>query len=203
MELAEVLRRRRMVRNYEVRPVPTDARDRILAAGLRAPSAGFAQGWGFLVVESAADLALFWENADDELPDEDDPWAAGLLTAPLVVVPFAHKQTYLDRYQEADKVQHGLVEERWPVPYWFVDAGMAALLMLLAAVDEGIGACFFGLFPDDSRVRHAFGVPEGYRAVGAMTFGYPAPDVLSPSLARGHRPIDEVLHFGRWATSPV
>jgi nitroreductase len=198
MEFAEVLRRRRMVRNYESRPVPMDVRDRILAAGLRAPSAGFSQGWGFLVLETEDDRIRFWEHADNEPVSPDDPWGLGLRRAPLVVVPFAHKQTYLDRYQEPDKAQFGLVEEAWPIPYWFVDAGMAALLMLLSAVDAGLGACFFGLVPDDQQVRQAFGVPQGYQAVGALTIGYPAPDVPSPSLQRGHRALDEVLHFGRW-----
>ena len=185
-----------MVRNYESRPVPIDVRDRILAAGLRAPSAGFSQGWGFLVLETEDDRIRFWEH--DEPLSPDDPFGLGLRRAPLIVVPFAHKQTYLDRYQEPDKAQFGLGEDAWPVPYWFVDAGMAALLMLLAAVDAGLGACFFEVAPDDQQVRQAFGVPQGYQAVGALTIGYPAPDVPSPSLQRGRRPMDEVLHFGRW-----
>jgi hypothetical protein len=67
--------------------------------------------------------------------------------APLVVVPLAHKATYLERYAEADKGWQDRMEARWPVPYWYIDTGMAALMMLLTAVDEGLGACFFGIMP--------------------------------------------------------
>ena len=41
------------------RPVPPDVVDRIVRNGLRAPSAGFSQGWGFLVLDTPADIARF------------------------------------------------------------------------------------------------------------------------------------------------
>ncbi|TDC28455.1 nitroreductase family protein, partial [Micromonospora sp. KC213] len=64
MEFAEVVRRRRMVRNYDPdRPVPPEVVDRLLDHAVRAPSAGFAQGWGFLVLEAAADRERFWAAA--------------------------------------------------------------------------------------------------------------------------------------------
>ena len=68
--------------------------------------------------------------------------------APLVVVPLAHKAAYLERYAEPDKGWEDRAEARWPAPYWHIDTGMAALLMLLTAVDEGLGACFFGIMPE-------------------------------------------------------
>ena len=37
---------------------------------------------------------------------------------------------------------------RWPVPYRYIDTGFTALLTLLAAVDEGLGAVFFGIQPE-------------------------------------------------------
>ena len=47
-----------MVRRYGTgRPVPPEVVDRIVRNGLRAPSAGFAQGWGFLVLNDPADIA--------------------------------------------------------------------------------------------------------------------------------------------------
>ncbi len=195
-----------MVRNYLDQPLDDEVRDRLLAAALRAPSAGFTQGWGCLVLAQPQDRQTFWmtEGSGIAGQTEPDPVLAGPQRAPLVIVPFAHKQAYLDRCQEPDKVDYGLVEAQWRVPYWYVDAGMAALLMLLAAVDEGLGACFFDLDAGDAALRTAFGVPDGYSAVGALTVGHLAPDVRSPSLARGHRPVSEVVHLGRWSDrSPV
>ena len=59
-----MLRRRRMVRNYDPdRPVPPEVVRRVLDHAIRAPSAGFSQGWGFLVLEEPADRDRFWAAA--------------------------------------------------------------------------------------------------------------------------------------------
>src|ERR671932_186860 len=75
-------------------------------------------------------------------------WLEGMRTAPALVVCLSDPERYLTRYAEPDKGWTDRDERRWPVPYWDVDTGMAALLMLLTAVDEGLGACFFGVPPD-------------------------------------------------------
>ncbi len=198
MEFADVVRRRRMVRTYDpTRPVPPEVRERLLQHAIRAPSAGFSQGWAFLVLEEQADRDLFWEVTTTG--DPDTRWLTGMRTAPLIIVPHSHKDGYLDRYAEPDKGWTDRDESRWPVPYWHIDTGMATLLMLLTAVDEGLGACFFGIPPERTDgYREAFGVPEAYTPIGAVTVGYPAKDWRSPSLARGRRGVDEVVHRGRW-----
>ena len=202
MEFAEVVRRRRMVRNYDPdRPVPPEVVERLLDHAVHAPSAGFSQGWGFLVLDAAADRELFWAVTT---PDGSGGggWLAGMRRAPLIVVPHANRSAYLDRYAEPDKGWTDRDEARWPVPYWHVDAGFAALLMLLTVVDEGLGACFFGIPPQRTAAyRAAFGVPEEFPPIGAITVGYRAPDRRSPSLRRGRRPVGEVVHRGRWTAT--
>ena len=81
------------------------------------------------------------------MPAPMSPMIDGMRTAPVVIVPLASKAAYLDRYALPDKGWTDRDEARWPVPYWDVDVGMASLLMLLTAVDEGLGACFFGIPP--------------------------------------------------------
>jgi nitroreductase len=199
VDFAEVVRRRRMVRDYDPsRPVPAEVRDRLLEHAIRAPSAGFSQGWSFLVLESEEDRARYWAATVSD--DPPDPWLQRMSRAPLLVVVLASKEAYLDRYAEPDKGWTDRDEARWPVPYWDVDAGMAALLMLLTAVDEGLGACFFGVPAERvGGLRSAFGVPAAYRPVGCVSVGYPgAEDRRSPSLRRGRRGLDEVVHHGRW-----
>jgi nitroreductase len=199
MEFAEVVRRRRMVRRYDPgRPVPVEMRERILAHALRAPSAGFSQGWAFVVLEEQADRDLFW-TATTEPGGPSDAWLADMRSAPLLVIALSHKDAYLDRYAEPDKGWTDRDEARWPVPYWYIDTGMAALLMLLTAVDEGLGACFFGVPPTEiAALRAAFGIPEAYVPIGVVSLGYATPDRRSGSLKRGHRPLDDVVHRGRW-----
>ena len=200
MEFAEVVRRRRMVRDYDPdRPVPPEVRERLLAHAVRAPSAGFSQGWAFLVLETAAERDRFWTATTDG-GGAPDGWLTRMRRAPLLVVPLSHKAAYLDRYAEPDKGWTDRDEARWPVPYWDVDTGMAALLVLLTAVDEGLGACFFGVPPERlDAFRAAFGVPGSHRPVGCLAVGYPGTDDRrSPSLRRGRRPLDDVVHRGRW-----
>src|SRR5947208_12138851 len=102
VEFAEVVRRRRMVRDYDPgRPVPREIRERLLEHAIRAPSAGFSQGWAFLVLETPEDRDRFWRSstsAEHEAAMAD--WLVRMRRAPLLVVPLSHKQAYLDRYAE-------------------------------------------------------------------------------------------------------
>jgi nitroreductase len=200
MDFQEVVRRRRMVRNFDPdRPVDPEVGERIIANARRAPSAGFSQGFEFLVCEGAEELGLFWREACPPEEDDGDPYAEGLRRATLLVVPLSHRDAYLDRYAEPDKGWTDRDEARWPVPYWHIDTGFAALLMLLTAVDAGLGACFFGITPERiPPFRAAFGVPEALTPIGAVAIGHRAPDEVSPSIRRGRRPAEEIVHRGRW-----
>ncbi len=204
VELREVVRRRRMVRAYDPeRAVPAEMVDRLLAAAIRAPSAGFTQGWDFLVLRRRDDRERFWAALSDagEAPEQADDWLARMRTAPLLLVCLSSPQAYLDRYAEPDKGWTDRDPARWPVPYWDVDTGMAALLVLLTAVDEGLGGCFFGVPAERTGAfREAFAVPADRRPVGVVSLGYSAPDRRSPSLRRGRRTVAEVAHEGRFGT---
>jgi nitroreductase len=204
MEFQEVVRRRRMVRRYDPdRPVDPIVVDRMLDNAVHAPSAGFSQGWAFLVLDAPADVDRFWAATTPESSDgsASNRWLDGMRTAPVVIVPLSHKDAYLDRYAQDDKGWSDRDEARWPVPYWHVDTGMAALLILQTAVDAGLGACFFGMPPDRvGAFRAEFGVPEGYMPIGAITVGHRVADAGakgSPS-RRARRTPEEVVHRGGW-----
>jgi nitroreductase len=198
MDFQDVVRKRRMVRSFESDPLPKDAVERIVANALRAPSAGFSQGWAFLVLEGDQQTRSYWDAvgpADAEAFRWQD-----LYKAPLLVVCLSNKAAYLDRYAEADKGWTDRSESHWPAPYWDIDTGMAALLMLLTAVDAGLGALFFGVPPSKvDNLRDRFGIPPELSPIGTVAVGYAKPnDPPSPSLKRGHRPVADVIHRGRW-----
>jgi nitroreductase len=198
VELAEVLRRRRMVRAYAAdRPVPTHLLDRVCAAALRVPSAGFTQGVSLLVLTSAEQRAAYWDAA---APGRESRWLTGLRSAPVLVLVWTSEAAYLDRYAEADKGWTDRDRGRWSAPYWFVDAGMAALAMLLTAADVGLGACFFGVpAARIDAVRAAFGVPADQLSVGVVSLGYAASGDRPGSPARrSRREPDELIRHGTW-----
>ena len=186
-----------MVRNFDDRPVAPEVVDRLLANAVRAPSAGFAQGWAFLVLEGREETAQFWAASAPPDPDGARARWPGVLRAPVIIVCLSSERAYRQRYGEPDKARTGLAEGPWPVPYWHVDTGFAALLLLLTAVDAGLGALFFGVADHDG-LRAAFGIPDDHTPVGAVAVGHPLDDEPSASLARGRRPLEEVVHRGRW-----
>jgi len=201
VEFSRTVRARRMVRGFDPdRPVDRSLLADLLDLALRAPSAGFSQGRDFVVLLERERRDLFWATATDPGgAREPDRWLTGMRTAPCLVLCLSDPERYLDRYAEPDKGWTDRSTARWPVPYWDVDTGMAALLLLLGAVDAGLGGCFFGV-PGErvEAVTDAFGVPHDRRIVGVVALGHPGTDRRSPSLARGRRPARDVVHEGRF-----
>jgi nitroreductase len=205
MEFNEVIRRRRMIHAFTAEALAEGTADRLLRAANRAPSAGFSQGYSFLVLDGKDQTAPFWqllyEQTEAEGGTEDDGayQVDALSTAPLVIVPLANKNIYLDRYAQPGKGWTDQDEARWPIPYWYVDTGFTALLTLLAVVDEGLGAVFFGP-PDITDFRRVFGVPDEWTPIGAIAIGHPDPaaDPIAPARASDRKPLTELVHHGRW-----
>jgi nitroreductase len=186
-----------MVRDFDDRPLSPQVTERIIANGLRTPSAGFTQGTELLVLESAADRARYWDACFPPERRGTFRWP-GVLRAPLLIVPMACRQAYVDRYAQPDKAGRGAEGPAcWDVPYWYVDAAFSALTILLSAVDAGLGALLFRVFRPEA-VAAEFGVPAQFRPVGAIAVGHPRPHPPSPSVRRGRRPLSETVHRGRW-----
>lgn len=199
MELTEIVHKRRMIRRFDRRPVPPDVLDRILDLARRSPTAGFSQGVDFLVLDTPETIAMFWSVTDDpDDPMDPDDIANG---PTVIVLPIADKRPYLARYAEPDKIAFGMdQEEHWPVKFWEIDAAMASMVSLLAAVDEGLGGWFFGIVTGERDLLDRFGVPEGIRPVGIMGFGYRADDEepIGSGTARTRRPLGDQIHRNHW-----
>lgn len=201
MEFSEVVRHRRMVRHFADRPVDPAAIERILDLARRAPSAGYTQGQSFVVVTDSDKRKAIANLCGEEwyVAKGFHPFVSG---APLLVVPCTSEAAYHRRYQEADKVQEDGTEIEWPVPYWHMDIGCGVMLLLLAVVDEGLAAGFAGTHDLDA-LRALLDIPADVTPVGVIPIGHPAPDTPSPSLKRGRKPLDTVVHRERWSTAPL
>ena len=200
MEFEKLVRQRRMVRRFAPEPVGEQSLARILDLARRGPSAGYTQGQSFVVVTDASRRAEIARIAKEPSYRERgfDPW---LSEAPVHVVLCVSEQAYRERYREPDKLRAGS-ERQWPVPHWYVDGGCALMLLLLAAVDEGLGAGFLDLDAEGyRRLKDYLGIPDEVEPVGLVTIGVPAPDRRSGSLARGRKPLEQVVHRESWGAS--
>jgi nitroreductase len=194
MDFQQLIRRRRMVRNYDqAKPVTREQLERIVAAAQRAPSAGFSQGQRLAVVTSDAKRREIAEicHEPEYVSAGFDPWVS---RAPALVVPCVSERIYRDRYDEPDKRAPGEPPMEWPIPYWWVDAGATMMLILLAVVNEGLAAGFLGTHRV-ADLQVALELPPDMVPIGVVTIGHPLPDRKSGSLKRGWVPRDD---FARW-----
>lgn len=201
MQFQELLPKRRMVRHYAPEPVSREAVERIAGTVRRAPSAGYSQGQRLLVVmeeESRAELVRIASSgwgADEGL----EPW---LESAPVHVLVCTREDDYHERYRQVDKLVDG-EEIEWPVPFWYLDAGAAVMLILLAAIDEGLAAGLTGV-PKElaAELGAAFGIPEDVTIVAHVTIGVPAPDpgwsAVTSRRTKPRRAPTESVHWERW-----
>jgi nitroreductase len=201
MELHETIRRRAMVRSFAGDPVDPAVVDRLLQAALRSPTAGNTGATAWLVLDGETQTAQYWEATTDKAWRRTSRRWDGLRRAPVLLLAYVSSDAYLARYAEKDKASSGLgvATEAWAVPYWFGDAAFGVMAVLLAAVDAGLGACFFGNFRGEMTLATMLGVPDEWRLFGAVALGYAdGADYPSPSLRRPHPPDEERIRRGRW-----
>ncbi len=199
VDLGDVLARRHMTRNFAPEPVERSTLERVLAAALRAPSAGNTQGCDLVVLEGSGQTARYWAATTDAAWRERSRRYRGLANAPVIVLPFADPDAYAARYEEPDKRRGGDPPVVWVVPYWHVDAAFATMAMILAATDAGLGVAFLGNFRGEAMLKEVLGVPEQRCWLGAVLLGVAArPDPPSSSLRRRRRGLDDVVHRGKW-----
>ena len=195
MDLRDILKRRRMVRHYTGEAVPRETLERIVATVRRAPSGGYSQGQRLLVVD---DPDVVGKLASDDNPNLE-PW---FTTAAAHILVLTREDDYHERYRKADKLQEG-EEIAWPAPFWYVDAGAALMLVLLAAIDEGLSAGVYGVpVEEEPRVRELLRIPPDLKIVAGVTVGHGAPDPewskRSSRSTQRRREIDEQVHWNAW-----
>jgi nitroreductase len=187
-----------MHRAFLPEPLPDEQVERIVSVIRRAPSGGFSQGGSIVVVTDDAKRAEIARAFGDEHYSTNG--RNFIADAPVHMVISANESRYHARYNEADKLAAtGGVEVTWPVPYWFVDAGALMMLVLMAAIDEGLAGAFIG-HPDQKRIfDELLGLPEDVVPIGLALIGKPgeSPPIGSRLKSR-QRSLDDLIHRGRW-----
>jgi len=171
VETWDALTSRRNVRTYRADPIPAASLDRILEAARRTPSAANRQHWDLVVVTDRAqltELSTVWRGAGH---------VAGSAATIAVVAP----EPPDDRSREVDQY----------------DLGQLSFAIAIAATDLGIGSGHSSV-GDQELARRILGVPEGYLVSWLIALGFPADRPLAPIATPARRPIEEIVHRGRW-----
>ena len=198
--LYDLLKQRRAVRSYTGERVSREALERIARAARRGPNAGYSQGLRILVVDDPATIEQLAAMQEDE---RSQAW---FRSAAAHILVLTREQDYHDRYNQPDKLAvTGGVEVLWPVPFWHVDAGAALMLVLLAALEEGLGAGVYGVpVEEDARWRERLAIPDDLTIVTGITVGHPAEDPdwdrASSVFSQRRRAHDEVVRWNRWSS---
>lgn len=173
MEFDEVIRRRRMVRAFQDRPVEEEKIQTLLRHAHRAPSAGFTQPQEYVVVRDPEVRQALGRAALSQM---------FVAQAPVVIVVCADTRRSARRYGQ-----------RGESFYSVIDGAFAAMIILLAAVNEGLGCAFVGAF-DDDEVSRVLGLPAHVRPIGILPVGYP--DDRPRKFKR--IPLESIVHRERW-----
>jgi len=171
---AAVVKHRAMIRAYKSDPVPEEKIQRLLKYAVRAPSAGNLQPWEFIVVKSPETRAKLAKAAFDQ---------TSVASAPVIIVTCADIQRAGSQYGTRGAF------------YSLVDTAFASLLILLGAVEQGLGACFVGSYNPEEVVK-IFALPDHVRPVGLITVGYPAEQPRKPGTAK--IPLSKLVHREKW-----
>jgi nitroreductase len=187
-----------MHRSFLPDPLPEEQIERIVSVIRHAPSGGFSQGGSIVVVtDDERRAAIARAFGDEHYTYEARNFIAD---APVHLVISANEALYHARYNEADKLAaNGGVEVTWPVPYWFVDAGALMMLVLEAAIDQGLASAFIG-HPDQKRIfDELLGLPEDVVPIGLALIGRAGDDPPAGSrLKERQRELDDLVHWQTW-----
>jgi FMN reductase [NAD(P)H] len=198
VEFAELVMKRRTVRRFEDAPVDREVLEQIARLAQHVPSGGFSQGQRLVIVTDPEQRRRAAETCGEEFYDAEG-YGRWISTCAAQFIPCVSREIYLARYREPDKLAEGEeADENWPTPYWWVDIGMTAMIVMLAAHDAGLAAGFAG--PQDiAALQAVLGLPEEFHPIGVIPVGRPLADKRSPSLKRGWLPFEDYVHWDRWS----
>jgi nitroreductase len=207
MEFERTVRSRHMVRSFSKRGVDSSIIDSCVDLASRSPSAGKTQGWHLVLLENA-DTEKFWKHTFPAERREGFRWPH-LFDAPAIAIACTDPHAYLERYSEDDKARTGLGEsvDKWPTPYWTVDASFAVMTFLLALHDADVGALFFAVFNGEESLRQELDIPDHMQIIGAIAMGYPYEsnghshddhEEKGASASRDRHSVDDIIHRGKW-----
>ena len=145
--MENVIFTRRSIRRFLDKAVETEKLERILKAGMQAPSAHNGQPWEFLVIT---------DSKIREDVSKMSPWAGMVAKAPVAIVVLGNIETPNVRWIQQD-------------------LSACTQNILLQIANEGLGGCWMGFYPEQERVKKCseyFNLPKNIIPFSLIALGY-------------------------------
>lgn len=208
MDFYKAVEARRTVRDFEDRPVPREVLERIVGAGLKAPSNNHMREWEFIVLDDPATRLSAIRMVRNDVGVKEstaiiDAWGltdAGqramyldgipkqhrmLLTAGTLILPLFRQYGPLLKPDSLSALNN------------FASIWCCIENMLLAAASEGIqGVTRIPFDPEIAYLREALGIPSGYEIACYLALGYPAQD--RPAIRQTPVSAKAKIHQNKW-----
>ena len=196
MEFYEAINRRRSIRQFEDKPIPREALERIMDAGLKAPSSNHQRRWELVALTDKVmilGLAKFIRPYPCRIQEPKTPQQE------MFQIAYPRQRTMIE---ESTCVILPWFQQKYPLSedkngYGLMDYGAAWALienMLLAATAEGLGSV---VHIPVKKIKEFLKAPDGWTLPALVVLGYPVQDPLLPAQVQGHGgeqgPLEQVV----------
>ncbi len=170
MKVADAIRTKRAVRQFQPKSLPEEVVLAILNAGRRSQSSKNNQPWQFIAIRDKSQLKALSETGTYA------GHLAGAALAVAILVPDPD-----ERFQT------------------LLDAGQAAAYMQLAAWELGVGSCLASIY-EPEKAKEILGFPPEWQVRICISFGYPLDmsQLTAAPKKGGRKPLDEMVHWEKW-----
>ena len=199
MEFYEVINKRRSIRQFEDKPIARDILERILDAGLKAPSSNHQRRWELLTLtdkEIILALAKIVKPYPCRITEPKTPQQE------MFKIAYPRQRSMI---QEAACVILPFFNQKYPLSedkngYGLMDYGAAWALienMLLAATAEGLGSVVhIPVKKEPEQIKDLFQIPNGWALPALVILGYAKPDAEVP--AQVSATVDNKVRWNKW-----
>ena len=199
MEFYEVINKRRSIRQFEDREIPREALERILDAGLKAPSSNHQRRWELVTLTDKTvilELAKFIRPYPCRIQEPKTPQQE------MFQIAYPRQRSMIE---EAACVILPYFKQKYPLSedkngYGLMDYGAAWALvenMLLAATAEGLGSVVhIPVKKEPEQIKNFLKVPDGWALPALVVLGYAVKDPLLPAQVKAT--VENKVRWNKW-----
>lgn len=199
MEFYQVIDNRHSIRQFEDKEIPRDVLERILNAGLKAPSSNHQRRWELVTLTDKTiihDLAQIVHPYPCRITEPKTPQQE------MFKIAYPRQRSMIE---ECACVVLPFFKQKYPMTeekngYGLMDYGATWALvenMLLAATAEGLGSVVhIPVKKEPEQIKEFLKIPDGWYLPTLVILGYASPDAETPAQVKAT--VENKVHWNKW-----